>query len=283
MHRLISISAAMALVLAFSGAQAASKTETRVENAVEVFSEFTEIPEQGIPTKILNDAYGIAIIPGLIKVGFTFGGRYGRGVLMVRHDDGTWSNPAFVSMGGGSFGFQIGAQSTDIVLVFRDKRSVDNISKGKMTLGGDASVAAGPVGRQTSAATDGTMAAEIYSYSRNRGLFAGISVEGAWIGMDKKSNQAYYDNGMSPEQILAARDMAAPAEANKLVALVATTVPALEQSNTPTLAAVSSTEVTTYALEPVATETTQVTTYELEPVTSDLEMKIIGPGDETQF
>ena len=271
MNRLISVSTAIILALIFSGAQAATKTEKRIDNAVDVFSAFTQIPEQGIPSRILEDAYGIAIIPGVIKVGFTIGGRYGRGVLMVRQEDGNWSNPSFVSMGGGSVGFQIGAQSTDIVLVFRDKRSVDNIFKGKLTLGGDASAAAGPVGRQTSAATDGRLSAEIYSYSRNRGLFAGVALDGAWIGMDKKSNEAYYGNGMSPQEILAATDIPTPPRASQLVGIVSATVPMPDQQM-PARPAMATTE-----------SSEQVTTYALEPIDTTGDPVISGTGDETQF
>ena len=131
MKRLISISTVVTAALICSGALAATKTEKRVDNAIDVFKTFTDIPEQGIPPRILRDAYGIAILPGVVKVGFTLGGRFGRGVLMTRREDGSWSNPAFISLGGGSLGLQIGAQSSDIVLIFRDERSINNIFNGK--------------------------------------------------------------------------------------------------------------------------------------------------------
>jgi lipid-binding SYLF domain-containing protein len=262
MKRLISISTVITAALICSGALAATKTEKRVDSAIDVFKTFTEIPEQGIPPRILRDAYGIAILPGVVKVGFTVGGRFGRGVLMTRREDGSWGNPAFISMGGGSLGLQIGAQSSDIILVFRDERSINNIFNGKLTLGGDASAAAGPVGRQAAAATDERLAAEIFSYSRNRGLFAGVSLDGSWIGMDKKSNEAYYGNGMSPQEILATDNMPAPLAAGQLTALVAATAPRIDrlaanrtaQANTNFGSSADTTasgEVKTYALEPV--------------------------------
>ena len=222
---LLPIGAALLLVLMTTGALAASKTEKRMNSAVEVLKDFTSIPEQGIPPRILNDAYGVAVIPGVIKVGLTIGGRYGKGILTVRQEDGQWSNPTFISLGGGSFGLQIGAQSTDVILVFKDRSSVDRIVSGKLTLGADASAAAGPVGRSTSAATDHLLRAEIYSYSRSRGLFAGIALDGAWLGMDRKSNEEYYNNGMSPRQILDARNMPTPMAANQFIEMLTAAAP----------------------------------------------------------
>jgi lipid-binding SYLF domain-containing protein len=266
MTRFISISAALLAALVGTSAMGATRTETRMANAIEVLQAFTAIPEQAIPEAILRDAYGVAILPGVIKVGFTIGGRFGRGVLMVRTDDGSWSNPAFIALGGGSLGLQIGAQSTDIVLVFRDRRSIDNIYNGKLTLGGDASAAAGPVGRNASAATDGRLGAEIYSYSRSRGLFAGIALDGAWIAMDQKGNDEFYNNGMTAEEIFAANNMPAPAAAGQLVGLLAATAPRadgavvsrsaqISPAPTPVTTAPAASEVKTYALEPIDNDT----------------------------
>jgi lipid-binding SYLF domain-containing protein len=181
-----------AAVLFSIPAAAATKYERRVDNAIQVVEQFGAIQEQGIPPSMLRDAYAVAVLPNVIKLGFGVGGRFGSGVLVVRRPDGQWSNPAFVHLGGGSLGLQIGAQSTDLVLVFKTRRSVESLYKGKMTLGGDIAVAAGPVGRLTSAATDITLRAEVFSYSRNRGLFAGVSVEGAVLGMDRNGNEAFY-------------------------------------------------------------------------------------------
>ncbi|HEX9024603.1 MAG TPA: lipid-binding SYLF domain-containing protein [Geobacteraceae bacterium] len=174
-----------------SSVSAEDGTKT-VYEAVGVLKEIMAIPEKGIPPALLSNAYGIAIVPGVIKLGFIVGGRYGTGVLAVRGENGAWSSPAFVSLAGGGIGWQIGAQSTDIILVFKSRRSIDGIMKGKFTLGADASVAAGPVGRNLEAATDVKLKSEIYSYSRSRGLFAGISLEGAALEIDKDVNATFY-------------------------------------------------------------------------------------------
>lgn len=171
--------------------RAADETK-KVGEAVGVLKDIMAIPEKGIPPALLHDAYGMAIIPGVIKLGFIVGGRYGSGVLVVRDNSGKWSPPAFVSLYGGGIGWQIGAQSTDIILVFKSRRSIDGIMKGKFTLGGDAAVAAGPVGRSLEAATDVKLKAEIYSYSRSRGLFAGVSLEGAALQIDDEADAAFY-------------------------------------------------------------------------------------------
>lgn len=195
---------ALLLVFAVMLPPASADDETRkVDEAAGVLKDIMAIPEKGIPPALLNDAYGIAVVPGVIKVGFIIGGRYGSGVLMVRDKEGKWSQPAFVSLAGGGIGWQIGAQSTDIILVFKSRRSVDGIMKGKFTLGADAAVAAGPVGRRVEAATDLKLKAEIYSYSRSRGLFAGISLEGAALQIDDDANAAFYGRkDIQTEEIL---------------------------------------------------------------------------------
>ncbi len=197
--------------------QAGSREVRKVESCIEILSEIMEIPEQGMPPALLNDAWGVAIIPNLIKAGFIFGGRYGTGVLVVHSEDHGWSNPVFVSLAGGSFGWQIGAQAIDVILVFKTKRSLDAITSGKFTLGADASVAAGPVGRYAGAATDIQLKAEIYSYSRTRGLFAGIALDGAVLQIDYKANSAFYDMaGLLPLQILTSKEIQAPPVAEDL-------------------------------------------------------------------
>jgi lipid-binding SYLF domain-containing protein len=146
-----------------------------------------------VPDWLMQRAYGVAVVPEVIKGAFFFGGRYGNGVLTVRDaTTGRFSNPIFIRLGGGSFGAQIGASSTDVVLVFVTPRSVENFARGKFTLGGDVSVAAGPVGRQTEAAAG--KAAEIYSYSRSRGLFAGVALDGTVVAFDRSGNHAFYND-----------------------------------------------------------------------------------------
>jgi lipid-binding SYLF domain-containing protein len=171
--------------------EAGSKEVAKVNDAIKVLEEIMEIPEKGIPPALLDDSHAIAIIPGVIKAGFIIGGRHGKGVVTVR-EGGQWSNPSFISITGGSIGWQIGAQSIDIILVFKSRRSVEGMMKGKFTLGADASIAAGPVGRQAEAATDVKLKAEIYSYSRSRGLFVGISLEGAALSIDDDANAEFY-------------------------------------------------------------------------------------------
>ena len=283
MKRFISAFTALVTALVWtSSVTAATKTETRMNNAIDVLRTFTEIPEQAIPEEILRDAYGVAILPGVIKIGFTIGGRFGRGVLMVRKEDGSWSNPAFISLGGGSLGLQIGAQSTDILLVFRDQRSIDNIYNGKLTIGGDASAAAGPVGRNASAATDERLGAEIYSYSRSRGLFAGIALDGAWIAMDQKGNDEYYNNGMTAEEIFAAANMPAPAGASQLVGLLAATAPRLDGA--PLTRSAEATVTPAPAATAPAPAAAEVKTYALEPIDNDMpDGPPINGRDETVF
>ena len=204
-------------------AAAATKEERRVEDATDVLDQFLRIPEQSIPPALLSRAYAVAVIPSVIKIGFGLGARRGKGILVVRQDGKTWSNPAFITLTGGSFGFQVGAQSTDIILVFKTRKSVDGIANGKLTLGADASVAAGPVGRHTSVATDWKFKAEVYSYSRSRGLFAGVALEGAGMTMDRKANAAFYGSAsITPEQIFAGSGNAAPQAANTFVQVLTT-------------------------------------------------------------
>lgn len=209
--------AALSILIAFPAA-AATREERRVADATDVVDQFLRIPEQGVPPSLLSRAYAIAVIPSVVKIGFGLGARRGKGVVVIRNDDGTWSNPVFITLTGGSIGWQIGAQSTDVILVFKSRRGVDGIASGKLTLGADASAAAGPVGRQTAVATDIQFDAEIYSYSRNRGLFAGVSLEGSGVTIDKKANAAFYGSAsMTPYQIFASPGNIAPAVANNFV------------------------------------------------------------------
>jgi len=204
--------------LVVSPASAATKEERRVTDATDVIDQLLRIPEQSIPPALLSRAYAVAVVPHVFKIGFGFGARRGKGILVVRQDDNSWSNPAFITITGGSFGFQIGAQSTDLILVFKTRKGVDGITNGKFTLGADASIAAGPVGRQTSVSTDITFKSEVYSYSRSRGLFAGIALDGAGVTMDRQANAAFYGSAeMSPEQIFASSANSAPPIANQFV------------------------------------------------------------------
>jgi lipid-binding SYLF domain-containing protein len=163
-----------------------------VRAAITVLDESMAGQMEGIPRSLLTDARGVAIIPGVIKGGFVLGARYGKGVLLVRDASGAWRLPTFVTLAGGSFGWQIGVQATDLILIFKTQKSVDGILSGKLTLGADAAVAAGPVGREAAAATDGKLAAEIYTYSRSRGLFAGVALDGSVLRIDQADTALYY-------------------------------------------------------------------------------------------
>ena len=201
---------------------AVSSEVAKVESATAVLSEIMRVPEDGIPEALLNNAYGVAVIPGVIKAAFGIGGRYGEGILAVRTADGAWSNPAFISLTGGSLGWQIGAESTDLILVFKSRQSIDAISRGKFTLGVDASVAAGPVGRSAQASTDVQLKAEIYSYSRSRGLFAGIALSGAALQMDHTANAAFYNReDITPSLIFAGEGLVAPQVAGRFMCTLA--------------------------------------------------------------
>lgn len=200
---LVVLLATAALFADGPGAAAASdgKGAEKIESAVEVLKEISRIPEQGMPPLLLQRAHGVAVIPGMIKVGLIVGGRHGSGVLTVRQPDGTFGPPVFITLSGGSIGYQIGAQSIDVILVFKTPRSVENLMDGKFTLGADAAVAAGPVGRRAEASTDTQLKAEIFSYSRSRGLFAGVSLEGAAIQIDGAANETFYGEEVSARKI----------------------------------------------------------------------------------
>ncbi len=212
------ISVLIVASLLVTPAHAATREEKRVADAADIIEQLTRIPEKTVPPALLSRAYAVAVIPNVIKAAFGFGARRGKGVIVVRQDDNSWSNPAFITLTGGSVGWQVGAQSTDIILVFKTRKGVDGIENGRLTLGADASVAAGPLGRQAGVSTDIEFQAEVYSYSRNRGLFAGIALEGAGVTMDRKANAAFYSsNSMTPEKIFASSPNIAPAIANTFV------------------------------------------------------------------
>src|SRR5580658_4584883 len=196
-----------------------AREEGRLLTATEVLEEVQAMPDQRIPDTLLSRAYGIAVIPDVTKVAFMFGGRHGNGVLVVRDAlTSSWSNPVFVSLTGGSWGLQAGAQSSDIILVFTTKTGIEGIAGGKLTLGADASVATGPVGRQGSAATDMNFNAEIYSYARTRGLFGGIALDGSVISIDKSANAAFYGkSGVTATEIFSGAAPAAPATAQRFL------------------------------------------------------------------
>lgn len=245
----------LAALFAAAPALSATDEEERVADATDVLAQLMQIPEQSVPPALLARAYGIAVIPNVVKIGFGLGARRGKGLLVVRQEGGTWSNPAFVTLTGGSFGWQIGAQSTDIILVFKTRKGVDDIAQGKLTLGADASIAAGPVGRSASVATDIEFQAEVFSYSRSRGLFAGVALEGAGIAIDDDANAAFYGKpGITAEQIFSGSGNMAPAVANDFVQVLASqtrplpTLPGMDTDIPVNTAAESKPEVKTYGI-----------------------------------
>ena len=203
MKRFIALLACtMALALP-SIAGADEKTDKRLNDATAVIESFTALSETGVPSWMLERAYGIVIAPNVFEIAVLGGGRGGRGVMAVRNADGSWSNPVLLNLYGGSFGFQFGMQMTDVVLVLMSRKSVEGISGGKFTLGVDASVAAGPVGRTASANTDPMLKAQVLSYSRSEGVFLGVAFEGTVIAVDDGANaSAYGVSGILASQVL---------------------------------------------------------------------------------
>lgn len=258
--RMLPLRAALFLLSCVIGvaAVASERQEARLLTSTRVLTELMQMPEQNIPSWLLERAHAVAVIPAVIKVGLALGGRRGKGVLVVRKNNGTWSNPIFINLTGGSFGFQVGVQSADVVLVFTSRESIEGIVGGKVTLGADASVAAGPVGRQSSAATDIGLTAQVYSYSRASGLFAGVALDGSALTIDHRSNEAFYGRpGVLASEIIRPDAPAAPHPAQTFIAAVqhavggsaAPTPAAAPAAPTAPQAAPPPTGATTYPLE----------------------------------
>ena len=196
----VTLTATLLALLAMP-ALAGERQRIKLRTAADVWKELIEIPDKKVPRYLLDEARCIAVIPGIIKGAFVWGGHRGKGVLTCRRGDG-WSAPIFVNTTGGSFGFQIGGQSIDLVLFFVTDRSVRSLLRSEFTLGGDASVAAGPLGRTAEASTDLRFKAEIYSYGKARGLFAGVSIQGARLATNQKWLNEYYGKRLWPESVL---------------------------------------------------------------------------------
>lgn len=199
-------------------AQFVTKEASTVSSASIVLNEIMSAPLKSIPQAMLADAHGIAIIPNVLKGGLVVGVRHGKGVLCLRDRQSGWQPPQFVSLTGGSVGFQLGVNSTDVILVFKTAKSIEGLMTGKFTVGGDAAVAAGPVGREAAVATDGRLQAEIYSYARGRGLFAGVSLDGSILEIDPHASGRYYYGGRPPAGGLqSGQPVPMPASAVKLI------------------------------------------------------------------
>jgi lipid-binding SYLF domain-containing protein len=239
---LLSLLTCLALSLGANAAHAQARETGRLLVATQVLEELRATRDQYIPDRLLERAYGIAVIPDVTKVAFLAGGRRGKGVLVVRDKDGRFTNPIFISLTGGSFGWQAGVQSTDVVLVFTTRAGIEGITDGKITLGADASVAAGPVGRQASAATDASFTAEVYSYSRNRGLFAGVALDGSALTIDRRANQEFYDKtSVTASDIINGTARNDSETTQKFLAAIRTSTQSSAQAQAPASASASST------------------------------------------
>lgn len=260
MPKLRSFPLALTLLVLSSAAFAQSREEARILVATQVVDEMKSMPDQNVPDWLLERAYGIAVIPDVVKVSLMFGGRRGKGLLTVRDAQGRWSNPVFITLTGGSWGLQGGVQSTDVVLVFTTPRGVEGIADGKLTLGADAAVAAGPVGRQTSAATDANLSAEVYSYSRSKGLFAGIAIDGSVITIDSKANAAYYNKAaVTASDIMSASAPQPPSSAQRFLGTLGQ-----KTGNAPAGATNNNNSSTAAAPEETLPEASQLKTYPME-------------------
>ncbi len=215
LKRILAVTALIAIASLTAAASDRDDDVNRTTKAAQVFQEIMNTPDQGIPSNLLESAKCVAIIPGDKKFAFIFGGSYGRGVATCRTEHG-WSAPLFVAIDSGSVGYQIGGSSTDIVMLFMNDHALQSLMNDKFKLGADASVAAGPVGRNAAASTDLKLNAEILSYSRSKGVFAGVSLDGAMMQADKSGDKAMYGDDVNRHEILDGK-VAVPASARGLV------------------------------------------------------------------
>jgi lipid-binding SYLF domain-containing protein len=201
-HKNLLIAFVMLFVLASSMPAWASDYSERAMNATNVLTEVMQIPDKGIPDELMEHAVAVAVIPHMVKGALGLGGTYGKGLVSHRGTDGRWSAPSFIEIGGGSVGLQLGVQATDVILVFTSNDGFKGLLEGKVKLGADAAVAAGPVGRKGEVATDVLLKSPVFSYSRSKGLFAGISLEGAVVSIDDSANKKVYGKAVTGKDIL---------------------------------------------------------------------------------
>lgn len=180
------------LLLTWSPVQAGNREAKTMEAAAATVRDLAAIPLRGIPQSLLHHAAGVAVIPHATKTALLVDWEFGQGVMLVHEGDGRWSNPVFITLKGFGVGAEAGLEKTDLVLVFKTRKSLDRALRGKLTLGGDVAVSAGPLGRETEVGSDRKLKAEVFSYSRSRGLFVGLTVEGTHLSVDKKANEAFY-------------------------------------------------------------------------------------------
>lgn len=219
MRRVVAAAIAIAASAAVVAADLSTRETKRIEEAAAVLKEIHAVPEKDIPQQLWNSAECVVVVPSLKKAAFVFGGEYGKGLMSCRHK-GAWTAPVFLQIGKGSWGLQIGAQSIDLVLLVMNDRGMGKLLQDKVTLGAEASVAAGPVGRDARAATDAQLKAEILSYSRTQGLFAGINLSGGVVKPDADDNRDLYGREIAPRDVLAGA-VAAPAAAQPFMTALA--------------------------------------------------------------
>lgn len=208
--RLVCAAAAVTFVLA-TPATAQEEEAERLEQATLVLKELKDAPDVSVPKWVMDRAVAVAVIPSVKKAGLVVGGHFGRGVISARSaTSGTWSSPAFLTLTGGSFGLQVGGQAIDLVLVVLEQRGLEQLLRNQFKIGGDASVAAGPVGRDAEASTDIQLSAKILSYSRTRGLFAGVTLKGSTIRQDRDANERFYGRRYGSRELLLTRLGGAP-------------------------------------------------------------------------
>ena len=257
--------ALLALSFANNSIGGTAREEGRLLTATEVLEDVQGMPDQRLPDTLLAHAYGIAVIPNVTQIALIFGGRHGNGVLTMRDTlNSPWSNPVFISLTGASGGLQVGMEASDIILVFTTKSGVDGIALGKLTLGADASVAAGPVGRQATAATDVSLA-EIYSYARTRGLFGGIAIDGSAIAIDKSANRAFYGKpDVTASEILSGSAPTPPETAQRFLSRLAKTTHSTVRGSPAPQADIPAAAQVTPVPAPTAPAATEPRTYPLE-------------------
>lgn len=188
------------LFMLVSATKEESRETEKIHSAVNVLKDFGKMKER-IPHELIENYQGIIVVPGLFNAGFAVGGKFGRGIAMVKLDNGKWSDPVFVNLSGGSFGFQFGIRSVDLVLVFRHKGILEKVEHGDFKIGGDVSATAGPIGKSSTTVTDYNQQTEVYSYSRGKGLFAGISITGSDLSVNKRANTEYYGPDKNSQDI----------------------------------------------------------------------------------
>jgi lipid-binding SYLF domain-containing protein len=231
-----SVTLAIGLIFGSTALGAANKEQGRLENCGVVMQEILEVPDN-IPQELLEKAECVIVLPSMTKIAMGIGGSYGRGAMVCRSGqqfNGPWGAPAMYALDGGSVGFQLGAESTDVVMLVMNRRGVDALLDSKVKLGGNASVAAGPKGRNLEASTDVTMRAEILSYSRARGLFAGVSLEGTSLRPDNDANKDVYGRALTARQIVTGAPITVPAWGRHLVSVLEKAAPRNE-SKKPTI------------------------------------------------